>query len=90
MTRRKGEITARIKERDFSRMATYFGGMLGVEPCLPSAAEHPPAGAEWVHEIKHDGYRLMARRDPVASRFLDSLGHEWPLLLRCTALTCYT
>jgi ATP-dependent DNA ligase len=74
VTRRKGEITARINERD----------------CLPSAAEHPPAGAEWVHEIKHDGYRLMARRDPVASRFLDSLGHEWPLLLRCTALTCYT
>jgi ATP-dependent DNA ligase len=22
----------------------------------------PPAGPDWVHEIKHDGYRLIARR----------------------------
>ena len=32
-----------------------------VEPCLPSRAERPPSGPGWVHEIKHDGYRLMAR-----------------------------
>jgi len=23
----------------------------------------PPSGPQWLHEIKHDGYRLMARRD---------------------------
>jgi ATP-dependent DNA ligase len=23
----------------------------------------PPSGKLWVHEIKHDGYRLMVRRD---------------------------
>ena len=23
----------------------------------------PPFGSHWVHEIKHDGYRLMVRRD---------------------------
>ena len=34
-----------------------------VEPCLPSKAEQPPSGPLWVHEIKHDGYRLMVRRD---------------------------
>jgi bifunctional non-homologous end joining protein LigD len=33
-----------------------------VEPCLPSPADKPPSGANWIHEIKHDGYRLMARR----------------------------
>ena len=32
-----------------------------IEPCLPSTAERPPSGPDWVHEIKHDGYRLMAR-----------------------------
>jgi ATP-dependent DNA ligase len=48
-----------------------------ISPCLPSAAEHPPAGAEWVHEIKHDGYRLMARRDPVGIRLLTRNGHDW-------------
>jgi len=32
------------------------------EPCLPSQVERPPAGRDWVHEIKHDGFRLLARR----------------------------
>jgi hypothetical protein len=41
-------------------------GFIG--PCLPSAAERPPSGPDWVHEIKHDGYRLMARRDLVEVR----------------------
>ena len=34
-----------------------------VEPCLPSPADSPPTGPDWVHEIKHEGYRLMARRE---------------------------
>jgi hypothetical protein len=34
-----------------------------IEPCLPSPADRPPSGPGWLHEIKHDGYRLMARRD---------------------------
>jgi ATP-dependent DNA ligase len=35
-----------------------------IEPCLPSPADKPPSGSNWIHEIKHDGYRLMARRVP--------------------------
>jgi ATP-dependent DNA ligase len=34
-----------------------------VEPCIPSLAHKPPVGPGWVHEIKHDGYRLIVRRD---------------------------
>jgi hypothetical protein len=34
-----------------------------VSPCIPTRAIKPPAGADWVHEIKHDGYRLIIRRD---------------------------
>src|SRR5258705_3776763 len=34
-----------------------------IEPCLPSKAARPPSGPLWVHEIKHDGYRLMVCRD---------------------------
>jgi hypothetical protein len=34
-----------------------------IEPCLPSKAARPPFGPLWIHEIKHDGYRLMVRRD---------------------------
>jgi bifunctional non-homologous end joining protein LigD len=50
-----------------------------IEPCLPSPGEQPPTGPDWVHEIKHDGYRLMARRDPVSVgiRLLTRNGHDW-------------
>lgn len=32
-----------------------------IEPCLPTSATAPPSGPEWIHEIKHDGFRVMAR-----------------------------
>jgi ATP-dependent DNA ligase len=41
-----------------------------IEPCLPSPAERPPSGPGWVHEIKHDGFRMMVRRDPAGVRLL--------------------
>ena len=28
-----------------------------IEPCLPIVATEPPAGTDWIHEVKHDGYR---------------------------------
>jgi ATP-dependent DNA ligase len=34
-----------------------------IEPCLPSAAKAPPSGPGWLHEIKHDCFRILARRD---------------------------
>jgi len=37
----------------------------------------PPSGPRWLHEIKHDGYRLMARRDPIGIRLLTRNGHDW-------------
>jgi len=48
-----------------------------IEPCLPSAADKPPSGANWIHEIKHDGFRLMARRDPVGIRLITRRGSDW-------------
>ena len=33
-----------------------------VGPCLPHLSKELP-GAGWIHEIKHDGFRIMARRD---------------------------
>jgi bifunctional non-homologous end joining protein LigD len=47
-----------------------------IEPCLPSPADKPPSGANWIHEIKHDGYRLMARRDPVGIRLITRRGND--------------
>jgi bifunctional non-homologous end joining protein LigD len=37
----------------------------------------PPSGSNWIYEIKHDGYRLMARRDPVGIRLLTRNGNDW-------------
>ena len=48
-----------------------------IEPCLPSSTDRPPDGPNWVHEIKHDGYRLMVRRDPIAIRLITRGGHDW-------------
>ena len=48
-----------------------------IEPCLPSAADRPPSGSNWIHEIKHDGYRLMARHDPVGIRLITRKGNDW-------------
>jgi len=30
---------------------------------LPTKATKPPSGPLWLHEIKHDGFRLIARKD---------------------------
>jgi ATP-dependent DNA ligase len=38
-----------------------------VDPCIPTLAAKPPSGPDWVHEVKHDGYRLIARRDGPAN-----------------------
>ena len=48
-----------------------------IEPCLPSPADRPPSGANWIHEIKHDGFRLMARRGPVGIRLITRRGNDW-------------
>jgi bifunctional non-homologous end joining protein LigD len=60
-----------------------------IEPCLPSRAERPPSGPGWIHEIKHDGFRLMVRRDPAGVRLLTRNGHDWtdrfPLIAQAAA-----
>ena len=33
------------------------------EPCLPTVATKVPTGSEWLHELKHDGFRLLIHRD---------------------------
>ena len=46
-----------------------------IEPCIPSLAFKPPAGPGWVHEIKHDGYRLIVRRDGETVRLFTRLNY---------------
>jgi transposase InsO family protein len=34
-----------------------------IAPCLPTPAPQPPSGERWLHEIKHDGFRVIARKN---------------------------
>jgi bifunctional non-homologous end joining protein LigD len=33
-----------------------------IQPCRPTLVRAPPAGPGWLHEMKHDGYRLLASK----------------------------
>jgi ATP-dependent DNA ligase len=47
-----------------------------IEPCLPSPSKVPPSGPDWIHEIKHDGFRIMARRDAAGVRLITRKGND--------------
>jgi bifunctional non-homologous end joining protein LigD len=48
-----------------------------IEPCLPSPAKAPPSGPGWLHEIKHDGFRILARRDSAGVRLITRAGNDF-------------
>src|SRR5690348_10885942 len=52
-------------------------GLVIMEPCLPSPAKVPPSGPGWLHEIKHDGFRILARRDSAGVRLITRAGNEF-------------
>ena len=48
-----------------------------IEPYLPSPAKAPPSGPGWIHEIKHDGFRIIARRDANGVRLFTRNGYDF-------------
>jgi bifunctional non-homologous end joining protein LigD len=48
-----------------------------IEPCLPRPARVPPAGPGWIHEIKHDGFRILAERDATGVTLHTRRGHNF-------------
>jgi ATP-dependent DNA ligase len=48
-----------------------------IEPCLPSPAKVPPSAPGWLHEIKHDGFRILARRDSAGVRLITHAGNDF-------------
>jgi hypothetical protein len=65
-------LTARMSLRERTRP-----GLGIIEPCLPSPAKAPPSGPGWLHEIKHDGFRILARRDSAGVRLITRNGNEF-------------
>jgi bifunctional non-homologous end joining protein LigD len=60
-----------------------------IEPCIPTRVSKPPVGPQWVHEIKHDGYRLIARKRDGRVRLFTRRGYDWtaryPLICEAVA-----
>jgi bifunctional non-homologous end joining protein LigD len=57
--------------RDTARRDGY------VPPCIPTRAYKVPSGPGWVHELKHDGYRLQVRREGAAVLLFTRRGYDW-------------
>lgn len=48
-----------------------------IEPELATLGSKPPAGAQWIHEVKFDGYRLQARIEAGRVKLLTRSGLDW-------------
>src|SRR5712671_1769680 len=58
-----------------------------LKPRLATLADQAPEGPEWLHEIKYDGYRLLARVEDGKVLLITRGGLDWtakfPALARC-------
>jgi bifunctional non-homologous end joining protein LigD len=48
-----------------------------IAPLLPTSAKNAPAGDDWIHELKHDGYRTVLVADGHRVRAFTRNGHDW-------------
>jgi hypothetical protein len=60
-----------------------------IAPCLPTKTSKLPSGELWVHEIKHDGFRIIARKDGERVRLYSRPGNDltrrFPLIAEALA-----
>jgi bifunctional non-homologous end joining protein LigD len=66
-------ITRELQRRVRAEKST----VLQFDPCLPKLVKAPPAGPGWIHEIKHDGFRILAHRRGRSVRLLTRNGHDF-------------
>ena len=62
-----------------SNVRAYVGGvpLSKFQPCVPTRGKVVPAGREWLHELKMDGYRLIVQRDGDRVRLYTRNGYDW-------------
>jgi bifunctional non-homologous end joining protein LigD len=54
-------------------------------PQLATPVERAPTGKTWLHEIKFDGYRIVAHIEHGKARLMTRNGHDWTTRLRTQA-----
>src|SRR3954464_1774655 len=47
------------------------------QPCIPTRGTEVPSGPDWLHEVKHDGYRLIVQREGKRVRLPTRNGYDW-------------
>ena len=47
-----------------------------IAPCLPTKTDKLPSGSQWLHEIKYDGFRIIARKNGVQVRLYSRPGND--------------
>lgn len=47
------------------------------DPCIPTRGTKVPSRPEWIHEVKHDGYRLIVQRAGNRVRLFTRNGYDW-------------
>jgi ATP-dependent DNA ligase len=47
------------------------------QPAIPTRGTMVPSSIDWIHEVKHDGFRLIVVRDGDRVRLLTRNGHDW-------------
>ena len=47
-----------------------------IAPCLPTKTDKLPSGSQWLHEIKHDGFRVIARKTGAQVRLYSRPGND--------------
>ncbi len=52
-----------------------------LQPMLATLVKDAPAGDDWVHEIKYDGYRMLARVEFGRARLYSRNGKDWTKVL---------
>jgi len=48
-----------------------------IEPCQPVLRDRPPKGADWIHEVKFDGYRVQLHKQGEATAVLSRNGFDF-------------
>lgn len=56
-----------------------------LSPQLATPGERAPTGPNWLHEIKFDGYRIVAHIEHGKARLMTRNGHDWTARLRTLA-----